>query len=293
MRWMGRPAVAAFCLIAGLVPGEGVLAQETDVQRGEILYAAGGCGNCHTDVRNQNRGPEAAGGRALSTPFGTFYSPNITPHPEYGIGRWSDEDFIRAMRDGVSPDGAHYFPVFPYTSYTRMTDEDMKALKAYVFTLEPVARPNRAHDVPFPFRLRFLQTGWKLLFFEKGPFRPDPARSAEWNRGAYLAEAVAHCGECHTPRNAFGALNGKRKFAGATDGPEGESVPNITSDVERGIGDWSDDDIVTYLMLGMDPTGDYAGSLMAEVIEDGTAKLPESDLRAIAAYLRTIPPIRN
>jgi mono/diheme cytochrome c family protein len=201
------------------------------------------------------------------------------------------QDFIRAMRKGIAPDGSHYFPSFPFTSFTRMTDEDMKALWAHLLTLEPVAKPNREHDVPFPFRLRFLQRGWKLLFFERGPFRPDPDRSPEWNRGAYLVEAVAHCGECHTPRNAFGALNNSRKFSGAVSGPDGETVPNITPDPESGIGKWSDTDIEFYLSLGVDPDGDYAGSLMAEVIEDGTAKLSEADLRAIVTYLRTIPPV--
>lgn len=285
----GRLVVAALCVSMAL--SAGAWAQDAALERGAVLYAAGGCANCHTDVRN--KGPEAAGGRAIETPFGTFYSPNITPDREHGIGSWSDEDFIRAMREGVSPDGAHYFPAFPYPAFTAMTDADLKALKAHIFTLKPVAKPDREHDLPFPFRLRFLQIGWKLLFFEEGPYQPDPARSAEWNRGAYLAEAVAHCGQCHTPRNAFGAVDESRKYAGAENGPEGEAVPNITPDPESGIGEWSEDDIVTYLGLGLTPSGDYAGSLMAEVIENGTDKLSDADRKAIAVYLRSIPPIRG
>jgi len=203
------------------------------VRRGAYVFAAAGCISCHTDFKN--KGKPLAGGRALKTPFGTFYGPNITPDPVYGIGRWSDADFIRALREGVSPSGDDYFPVFPYTAFSQMTDGDMVAMKAYIFSLPAVARPNRAHDVPAPFRWRFLQRFWKWLYFAPGPYRPDPVRGAEWNRGAYLVRALVHCGQCHTPRNALGALDRDRWLAGADDGPDGEGTPNITPHRESGL----------------------------------------------------------
>jgi mono/diheme cytochrome c family protein len=288
MRFHSVSLVFAAALYAAAV--QPASAQETEPARGAALYGAGGCANCHTDVRG--KGPEAAGGRALKTPFGTFFSPNITPHPQHGIGGWSDADFIRAMRGGMAPDGSHYFPVFPFTSFTLMTDDDLKALKAHLFTLKPVARENREHDVPFPFGMRWLQFGWKLLFFDEGPFRADPAQSAEWNRGAYLATAVVHCGECHTPRNVFGAIDRDRWFAGSADGAEGEPVPNITPLPDGGIGKWTDEQLADYLATGETPDGDFAGSLMAEVIEKGTALLSDADRQAIVVYLRSLKPIR-
>jgi len=270
-------------------------AQETEsdaIARGEILFAAGGCANCHTDKKA--KGPLAAGGAALKTPFGVFYAPNITPDKEHGIGAWTDAQFMRALRDGVAPDGSHYFPVFPYTSFTNMTDADMKALKAFVFTLKPVARPNRPHEVGFPFNVRLAQVFWKALFFERGPYQTNAAKSAEWNRGAYLARAVVHCGECHTPRNSLGGLDRSRWFTGAKkgEGPEGEAVPNIRSDAGSGIHDWSAKQVVTYLESGQDPDGDYAGSLMFDVVDQGTELLSDADRKAIAAYVKDLPPLR-
>ena len=195
-----QPLLAAFALIllTRAIPAAG---EEDAVTRGEYLVRAGGCFSCHTAPGGQ----KLAGGRALATPFGTFYSPNITPDPETGIGRWTDAQFLRALREGVRPDGANYFPVFPYPSFTGMTDDDALAIKAYLFSLPPMRQQNRAHDVPFPFSWRFLQTGWKLLFFTPGPFQSAPDRSVAYNRGAYLVTALAHCGECHTPRTLLGA----------------------------------------------------------------------------------------
>lgn len=281
--------VAAFAAMAR--PAD---AEPADVlARGAYLFALAGCSGCHTDTKN--KGPLLAGGAPIKTPFGTFYAPNITAHPIYGIGKWSEADFLRAMRDGVAPRGRQLFPVFPYTSFTNMTDADIKALRAYIFSLPPVAKPSHAEDVAFPFSVRFLQVFWKMLFFERGPFRPDPSKSAAWNRGAYLALAVLHCGECHTPRNMLGGLERSRWFAGtsAADGPEGNAVPNITPDPETGIGKWSRSDISTYLEIGMDPDGDVAGSLMADVIERSTSKLTSEDRAAIVTYLKSLPPIRS
>ena len=288
----GRSVAVALCLCLVLA-GRAVSAQPAPelVKRGAYVFAAAGCAACHTDVKN--KGPLLAGGRALKTPFGTFYGPNITPDAKHGIGRWTDADFIRALREGISPSGAHYFPVFPYPSFTQMTDADMLALKTYIFTLPAVSRPNRTHDVAAPFRWRFLQRFWKWLYFTPGPYRPDAARNTQWNRGAYLVRALVHCGECHTPRNALGAPDTERWLAGNEDGPDGDEVPNITPHPTAGIGRWSAEEIDLYLEVGEDPTGDYAGSAMAEVIEHSTGELTAADRAAIIAYLKSLQPIRD
>jgi mono/diheme cytochrome c family protein len=228
----------------------------------------------------------------LATPFGTFYSPNITPDSQTGIGRWTDAQFLRALREGVRPDGANYFPVFPYPSFTKITDADALAIKAYLFSLPTVRQTNRSHDVSFPLSWRFLQNGWKWLFFTPARFHPAQERSEAYNRGAYLVTALAHCGECHTPRNWFGATEPDRFLAGTPAGPDGKKVPNITPDSKTGIGDWSEDDIVTLLATGQTPDFDFAGGAMAEVVKS-TARLTEEDRRAIAAYLRSLPAIRS
>lgn len=261
------------------------------LERGAYIFHAAGCKACHTDTKK--KGPPLAGGRAIKTPFGTFYGPNITPDPLTGIGGWSDGDFIRALRSGVSPDGDHYYPVFPYTSFTKMTDRDMLDLKAYIFSLPPVRKRNRPHEVEFPFRFRVLLGLWKALHFTPGPFAPDRAKSAALNRGAYLAEALVHCGECHTPRTMTGGLDSAKWMAGTDDGPDGETVPNITPDAATGIGEWDLDDIEFMLETGIRADADMVGSLMAEVVENGTSRLTAADRRAIALYLKSLAPIHN
>jgi len=280
-------------LVAALlfVPQLARAADEASIKRGEYLFNAGGCDSCHTD-RKANI-PKLAGGPAIKTPFGTFYGPNITPHMERGVGKWSDDDFLRAMRQGIGPDGTHFFPVFPYTSFTNMTDADAKDLRAYLATVPASDRPSKPHDVSFPFNLRILQAGWRALNFMPGPFKPDASKSAEWNRGAYLVTALAHCGECHTPRTRTGGIEHDKWFAGNADGPGGDPIPNITPDKDTGIGGWSEDDIIQYLSLGLTPDGDVAGSLMGEVIEFSTSKLTDADRKAIAVYVKSLPPIRN
>ncbi len=265
-------------------------ADEGQVARGGYLVHAAGCVSCHTDKKA--KGPSFAGGRGLKTPFGTFYSPNITPDPATGIGNWSEDDFLRALKAGLRPDGAHYFPVFPYTTYTKMADDDARAIKAYLFSLKPVARPNRRHDVSAPFGWRWTIGVWKALYFEAGPLEPDPSRSATWNRGAYLA-TLAHCGECHTPRNFAGAMDRTMWMAGTVDGPEGDLAPNITSEGETGIGDWSQDELVFFLKNGTKPDHEEAEGAMAETIEDGLSHLGDDDLEAIATYILALPPIYN
>ncbi len=260
---------------------------QDEVQRGEYLVRAGGCVSCHTVPG----GTAFAGGRALATPFGTFYSPNITPDPETGIGRWTDAQFLRALREGIGPDGTRYFPVFPYTSFTNITDADALAIKAYLFSLQPVHQANRTHDVAFPFSWRFLQRGWRLLYFNEGPFRPNSAYDAEYNRGAYLVTALAHCGECHTPRNMFGAVKADAVLSGTRDGPAGQMVPNITPDPATGIGNWEPDDIVALLKTGRTPEQAAVKGAMREAVQDGLKFLKDDDLHAIAMYLLAQKPI--
>lgn len=283
----GAVAVAAALFLCGVA-----LAQDGDaVKRGEYLVRAGGCVSCHTD--RKGGGPELAGGRALATPFGTFFSPNITPDKSTGIGAWSDADFVNALKHGKRPDGSNYFPVFPYPTYTKMTDADALAIKAWLFSRPPVGRPNQSHDVVFPFSWRFLQTGWRLLFFADGEWRPDPARPAEYNRGGYLVEALAHCQECHTPRNRLGGLDRSKRFAGTRDGPEGERVPNITPDRDTGIGNWTKEDLAQMLKTGETPDFSTVAKSMGEAIADGLKHLTDADRAAIATYILAQPPIRN
>ncbi len=260
------------------------------VKRGEYVFNAAGCAGCHTDVKT--KGPALAGGRPLKTPFGSFYSPNITPDPTHGIGTWSRSDFITALRRGTAPDGTPYFPSFPYPSFTGMSETDISDLWAYVSTRPAISRSDERHKLRFPFNLRFLMWGWRVLFFEEGPIKADATRSEEWNRGNYLVRALAHCGECHTPRNVFGGLDGRRELGGNPVGPDGKSVPNITPDSETGIGTWSDGEVVDYLSIGMTPEGDFAGGSMTEVIDRTTSKLTAADRHAIALYIKSLPAVR-
>jgi len=261
------------------------------VQRGKaVLQAVGGC-SCHTD--DKHSGAFLAGGRPIKTPFGTVYSTNITPAPKTGIGTWSEADFHKAMTQGIGPDGKHYFPVFPYTSFTHMTAQDVRDLKAYLFSIPPVEQANKPPELRFPFGWRTGLLVWRWLNFRPGTFQPHSDQSAEWNRGVYLVTALGHCAECHTPRNWLGGLKTTLAYAGSADGPEGELAPNITPDEATGIGKWSVADIVWFLQTGLKPNGDDTQGLMSVVIENGYKHLPEADLRAIAAYLRSLPPIRN
>jgi mono/diheme cytochrome c family protein len=285
MHLLSRLALLA-CLLLPL----GAHARTPDPISGKLIFhAAGGCG-CHTD--SERNGPPLAGGRPLPTPFGTFYSNNITPDPETGIGHWSDSDFLQAMVEGVGPEGTHYFPSFPYTSFSKMTEEDLLHLKDYLFSLPPDRQVNRPHNLPFPFSLRAGAWFWKLLYHHPEPLLDDPKQSSSWNRGRYLTEAVAHCGECHTPRNLLGALRPELAYAGSKEGPEGELAPNITPDPETGIGKWSASDLTYALQTGMVPDGDFLGGLMGKAIEH-YQELPESDLQAISEYLLSLPPITN
>lgn len=283
-----KPALAALCCLTMTLPA--VAADKTPSQ-GEHLFRAAGCAGCHTD--EENKGAPLAGGGTLRTSFGVFYAPNITPDPDTGIGRWSAADFTRALRDGVSPRGQHYYPAFPYTSYTRMTDADIEAIRNYLFNQKPVRQANKAHELPWYLRSRASLWLWKLLFFRAGTFEPQPDRPAEWNRGAYLVKAVGHCGECHTPRNFLGGFLDSQKMAGNPHGPEDTEIPNITPDRQTGIGRWTVNDIAYYLETGATPDGDYAGDIMADVIDDSTTHLTDADRQAIATYLKSLPAIET
>lgn len=290
-RVRGAAAVIFIVLqIAALAPAS-ASADDALAIRGGYLTRAAGCISCHTDKKA--KGATFAGGLALKTPFGIYYSPNITPDPETGIGNWTDDDFLRALKRGMNPEGEHYFPAFPYTTYTKLRDDDVLAIKAYLFSLKPVTRKNRAHDVWPPFGWRWTIGPWKALYFQAGDFKSEPNRDAAWNRGAYLVEALAHCGECHTPRNLAGALDRTMWMAGTEDGPRGEAAANITPDFETGIGDWSVDQIAFFLKVGTKPDYEAAEGLMAEAIKGGLSHLTGDDLKAIARYIKSLPPISN
>lgn len=264
--------------------GGAAAATPDQLARGELIFNIGGCTNCHT----AEGGEVLAGGAALVTPFGTFHPPNITPDPANGIGGWTQEQFNTAMREGRSPSGEPYYPAFPYTSYTRMTDEDLAALKAYLDTLPASAQARREHELSFPYSQRWGLIFWQWAFFTPGRFVPDAQKDAAWNRGAYLALGPGHCVECHTPRDTFGALDMDRAFAGGDLGGPNGKVPDITGSPD-GIGDWSEGDLGTALSLGMLPDGDFLGGEMGKVVSNGTSKLPPEDLAALVTFLRSLP----
>ena len=255
------------------------------VKRGEYLTKAADCEICHTTEGGQ----PFAGGRAFKTPFGTLYSPNITADKPTGIGDWSDADFIRAVHQGIGKDGSHLYPAFPYESYTRLTDDDVRAIKAHLFSLPAVHAPTPANALAFPFNQRWLMAVWSAFYNPDQRFQPREDRSPDWNRGAYLVEALGHCGDCHTPRNLAQALDNRRKFAGTV--TQGWRAYNITVDQESGIGAWSDDELATYLATGHAAGHGSAGGPMAEVVDVSLATLSPADIHAIVAYLRSIPAI--
>lgn len=272
---MGLPAAAS---------GDPELERKTlaqgDPARGEVLASLGSCGACHT----AEGGAPYAGGYAIVTNRGTFYGPNLTPDPVHGIGTWDYGDFVKAMTRGRA-DGHALWPAFPYTSFTTLRDQELRDLWAWLQTVEPVAEPDRKHDLP-PLVGRFSALGlWRALYFRKGTFEEDPAQDAAWNMGAYLAEGIGHCGECHSPRNALGAVKGKHPLSGQGDPPE--PAPNITP---AGIGSWSHSDLTYFLESGMTPEGDVVGGEMARIVEEGTGRLSPEERVALATWLMSLEP---
>jgi mono/diheme cytochrome c family protein len=262
--------------------------READLANGRTMFIAGGCSSCHA-VPGADDKTRLGGGLALKSPFGTFYVPNISPDRRDGIGAWSEADFVTAVSKGTSPDGRHYYPAFPYTSYQRMRLGDVRDLFAYLKTLPPVSGTVRDHDMAFPFTVRRGLGLWKLVYLDGTPFAPDPAKSAMLNRGAYLVEGPGHCAECHSPRNRIGGILAAQRFAGGPN-PEGKGwVPNIT---QKDLGDWSEKDIAYLLESGQTPDGDSVGGLMAEVVRH-TAQLAAEDRADIAAYVKSLPPVEG
>jgi mono/diheme cytochrome c family protein len=261
------------------------LAKADQIKRGEYLARAADCMPCHTAPG----GSAFAGGLAIPLPFGTLYSVNITPDKNTGIGNYSDEDFLNALRRGIRRDGTRLYPAMPYTSYTYMTDADALAIKAYLFSLPAVHADNRANTLTFPFNQRWGMIFWSLLFNADARFAPDTAQTPEWNRGAYIAEALAHCGECHTPRNLLFALDNRKKFEGAL--TAGWKAFNITSDKGTGIGAWSDDEVFAYLAEGHAPGRGTAAGPMGEAVDQSFSRMAPGDIHAVVNYLRSIPPL--
>jgi mono/diheme cytochrome c family protein len=262
------------------------LAKNDLVARGEYLTRAADCAACHTAPGSK----PFAGGLPFKLPMiGTIYSTNITPDQETGIGAWSDEEFLRALHQGIGKGGKHLYPAFPYASYALMTDSDVLAIKAYLFTLKPVKYTPPPNDISFPLNQRYLMTFWNALFKPSHRFRPNADQPADWNRGAYLVEALGHCSDCHTPRNLLFAVNNKRKFAGAM--IQGWKAYNITPDHEWGIGSWSDGQLEGYLSAGHAEGRGSAGGPMSEVVDNSLRYLTEPDIKAIATYLKSGPPM--
>jgi mono/diheme cytochrome c family protein len=290
---IGLGALAAVALVVlnrsdanpGLAPAiAGAPAAADRVARGEYLAKAADCVACHTAGES---GKPFAGGVAFKLPFGTIYSSNITPDARYGIGAYTDDEFVRAVREGVRKDGRHLYPAFPYTSYTALSRDDVLAIKAYLGTLAPVAQANRPNGLSFPFDQRWAMGFWNAAFFKSRRFEADPSKPAEWNTGAYLATALGHCGECHTPRNLGFGLEHGQELAGEE--LQGWRAYNITADRAHGIGAWTDTEILGYLTTGHAPGRASASGPMGEAVAHSLEFLAPEDAAALVAYLRTVP----
>jgi mono/diheme cytochrome c family protein len=280
--WLGKASDRE----TGDAPRPAVAANGDRVARGRELAQLGDCQSCHT----ARGGAPFAGGRPIPTPFGTFYSPNITPDIKAGLGSWSATDFWHALHNGYSKDGTLLYPTFPYTNYTRISRSDSDAIYAYLRTIAPASRANQRHELRFPYNYRILLAAWRRLYFRPGVYQPDPGQDAQWNRGAYLVQGLAHCSACHETRNALGA-------AGAQAGPSGGLVldwyaPSLTSPHEAGVQSWSRNDIVTLLKAGQvsSPSANAsAAGPMAEVVAESLQYAPEDELQAMAVYLKSLP----
>jgi mono/diheme cytochrome c family protein len=249
------------------------------IERGRYLTTVGDCAACHT---LPGSGHDFAGGRSIETPFGLLLAPNITPDAPTGIGAWTDDEFVNALTQGTGRNGTHLYPAMPYTYYTKVTHDDALAIRAYLNTVPAVHNAVKANQLPFPFNIRYTMLVWNELFFTSGTFKPEANKSEEWNRGAYLAEGLGHCGLCHTPKNFLGGDSGKKLQGYAL---QGWFAANITNAARRGIGEWSVDEVATYLKTGHVRTSAATG-LMAETLSLSTSHMRDEDLKAIAVYLK-------
>ncbi|HEX4637438.1 MAG TPA: cytochrome c [Rhizomicrobium sp.] len=283
----GNPVALADYKNADPTGVPGGLKNASLVVRGEYLAHAADCEACHT----AKGGATFAGGLAFNLPFGTLYSPNITPDKETGIGNWSDAEFLQAVHKGIAPDGTRLYPAFPYPAYTLMTDADALAVKAYLFSLAPVHAPAQANTLAFPYNQRWLMAFWSAFFNSDTRFAPNPDKSPDWNRGAYLAEALAHCGDCHTPRNLMQALDHRRKYSGAV--AAGWTAYNITQDKTSGIGGWSDETLQRFLGMGHAEGYGTASGPMGEAVDKSLAFLAPQDVKALVTYLRSVPAVSD
>ncbi|AMP07796.1 c-type cytochrome [Collimonas pratensis] len=289
-----RSQISAWCgglaLAAGLVHGAfaaDAAPNADQIKRGEYLAKAADCIACHT----VDPAKPFAGGYPLATPFGTIYGPNITADKETGIGDWSDEQFVRALHEGIDDEGKRLYPAFPYASFTKLSRDDVLAIKAYLFSLPPIQQKTPENKLPFPLNQRWLMAGWNLFNFTPGELKADTAKSPEWNRGNYLVNGLAHCQECHTPRNLTMGLDLKRSFGGAQLG--GWTAFNISPDAVSGVGGWKDEELVQYLKTGVVPGKASAAGGMAEAIEHSLQYLTDDDLKAIVTYLRSVPAVND
>jgi len=269
--------------LAVAVPARAQGTTYSTIERGRYLVNAGDCASCHT----AEGGKPYAGGLAVPTPFGTIYSTNITPDPATGIGKWSEQDFYKAMHDGIRRDGKHLYPAFPYPWFTKVSRADVRAIKAFLDTVTPVRQQNKPTELPWPLSVREVMAGWNKLYFHEGAFKPDHKKSEQWNRGAYLVEGLGHCGACHTDTNLLGAPKTADKLKGGDFG-EHWYAPGLTSNLRDGLGGWSAAEIVEYLKTGANAKS-AAGGPMAEVVKNSTQYLSDVDLNAIAVYLKDVP----
>ena len=277
-------AILAFvllCSASGIAKAETEPTAET-IAHGKALAEAADCAGCHT----ADPAKPFAGGKRIDSRFGAIYSPNLTPDRNTGLGLWSDQDFVRALRYGVGPDGSHYYPAFPYPNFTKLVRGDILAIRAYLATVAPIQNRPPPPEMRWPLNYRVVMRAWNYLFFRPGIFEPDQAKSTEWNRGGYLVEGAAHCGECHTPKNLFGADKRDQKFAGGSIG--GKSAPRLDGAESSGLKSWSVDDIAEYLSSGRNGKSHATGP-MAEVVVASTSKMSEADVRAMAVYLKDLP----
>jgi mono/diheme cytochrome c family protein len=280
-----RPAILAIVLLCtafGLTGARAAEPSDETIAHGKQLAAAADCASCHT----ADPAKPFAGGKRIDTPFGAIYSPNLTPDRETGIGSFSDEDFRRALRFGVAPDGSRYYPAFPYPNFTKLTRDDILAIRAYLATLTPFRNTPPPPQLRWPLNYRVLMRVWDYVFFRPGLFEPDQQKSTEWNRGGYLVEGAAHCGACHTPKNVFGADRRSRSFGGGL--VDGWFAPRLDNAPRSGLKSWSVDDIAEYLASGRNGKS-HADGLMAEVVVHSTSQMSEADIRAIAVYLKDLP----